>query len=94
MTDQVDNTQNPLIPPPKKDELSAADPHQFKHVMKELSTDTDQKGKWKQQKEDLFEDEDVAGTDDADDITTPAIVADLGADEYRGAVWDLVMQTR
>ena len=29
MTDQVDNTQNPLIPPPKKDELSQADPNQF-----------------------------------------------------------------
>lgn len=81
MTDQVDNTQNPLIPPPKKDELSQADPNQFKQVMKELSTDTEQKGKWKPQKEDLFDGDDIGVSDDTDDVTTPFVSGDTDIGE-------------
>ena len=81
MTDQVDNTQNPLIPPPKKDELSQADPNQFKQVMKELTTDTEQKGKWKPQKEDQFDDENINTTDDTDDVTTPYVSGDTDIGE-------------
>ncbi len=81
MTDQVDNTQNPLIPPPKKDELSAADPNQFKQVMKELSTDTEQKGKWKPQKEDQFDDENITTSDNTDDVTAPYIPGDTDIGE-------------
>ncbi len=81
MADQVDNTKNPLIPPPKKDELSAADPHKFKQVMKELSTDTEQKGKWKPQKEEDFQEEGVGEADEAEETPPPYISGgpELGA---------------
>lgn len=81
MADQVDNTQNPLIPPPKKDELAAADPHKFRQVMKELSTDTEQKGKWKPQREEEFKEEGVSDTDETEESAPPFVSEDgeLGA---------------
>ncbi len=87
MTDPVDDTQNPLIPPPKEEKLSQADAEKFKQMMKELSTDTEQKGKWKPQKDDTSDDTAISEPESTDDTVSPLTDEDneLGATSQTGS---------
>ena len=44
---------------------------------------TEQKGKWKPQKEDQFDDENINTTDDTDDVTTPYVSGDTDMEKQR-----------